>query len=258
MPSIAARKCGKASAPSGSNSPKITSPGSRGCSVPPPRTNRHPAIFRCAPNFSRPPPSATAFGYRHITVERPLQLRIEPQHPEKRVALIADKAWEKLDPDEQGLLGEALDTLKQSYLSRTTFLKDLKAILKTTTLTLSPSSTKLLLKHLGEHDDDAEICKDAKGNTEANSDLRDNENVPFGEDIRDYFAREVTPHVPLAWIDESKRDDKDGEIGIIGYEIPFNRHFYTYSPPRPLDAIDAELAEITGEIQALLVEVSGA
>jgi len=51
--------------------------------------------------------------------------------------------------------------------------------------------------------------------------------VPLGEDIRNYFAREVTPQVPLAWIDESKRDDKDGEIGIIGYEIPFNRHFYT-------------------------------
>lgn len=64
--------------------------------------------------------------------------------------------------------------------------------------------------------------------------------------------------MPLAWIDETKCDDKDGEIGIIGYEIPFNRHFYTYSPPRPLDAIDSELAEITGEIQELLVEVSGA
>ncbi len=200
----------------------------------------------------------TAFGYRRITVERPLQLRFESQNPEKRAALIADSAWEKLDPDEQGLFLEVLDTLKNFYLSRTAFLKDFKAALKPTSFTLSTAVTKLLIKHLGEHDDDAEICKDAKGNTEANSDLRDNENVPLGEDIRDYFAREVTPHVPLAWIDESKRDDKDGEIGIIGYEIPFNRHFYTYSPPRPLDAIDTELAEVTGEIQALLVEVSGA
>jgi len=200
----------------------------------------------------------TAFGYRRITVERPLQLRFEPQNPEKRAALTADKGWEKINPDEQGILLEALDTLKKSYLSRTAFLKDLKAVLKPTTVTLSTSASKLLIKHLGEHDDDAEICKDAKGNTEANSDLRDNENVPLGEDIRSYFAREVTPHVPLAWIDESKRDDKDGEIGIIGYEIPFNRHFYTYTPPRALEAIDHELAEVTGEIQALLVEVSGA
>ena len=200
----------------------------------------------------------TAFGYRRITVERPLQLRFEPQNPEKVAALIADAAWEKINIDEQGLLREALGLLKKSYRSRTAFLKDLKAILKPTAYALSISASKLLIKHLGEHDDDAEICKDAKGNIEPNPDLRDNENVPLGEDIREYSAREVTPHVPLAWIDETKRDDKDGEIGIIGYEIPFNRHFYTYSPPRPLDAIDAELAEITGEIQDLLVEVSGA
>jgi type I restriction-modification system DNA methylase subunit len=86
---------------------------------------------------------------------------------------------------------------------------------------------------------------------------RDFENVPLGEDIHAYFAREVTPHLPHAWIDESKRDDQDGEIGIVGYEIPFNRHFYTYTPPRPLDAIDAELAEVTGEIQEMLQEVAG-
>ncbi len=200
----------------------------------------------------------TAFGYRRITVERPLQLRIEPQHPEKRAALTSDKAWEKLDPDEQGILLETLDTLEESYLSRAAFHKAIKTILKSTTFKLTPAAAKLLQKHLGEHDDDAEVCKDAKGNTEANPDLRDNENVPLGEDIFSYFAREVTPHVPLAWIDETKRDDKDGEIGIIGYEIPFNRHFYTYSPPRQLDVIDAELAEVTGEIQALLVEVAGA
>jgi type I restriction enzyme M protein len=195
----------------------------------------------------------TAFGYRRITVERPLQLRFEPLDPEKRAALTADTGWGKLDPDEQAILLAALDALKKSYLSRNTFLKDLKAALKPTT-----AATKRLQKHLGEHDDDAEICKDAIGNIEPNPDLRDNENVPLGEDIRTYFAREVTPHVPLAWIDESKRDDKDGGIGTIGYEIPFNRHFYTYNPPRQLDAIDTELAEVTGEIQDLLQEVAGA
>jgi type I restriction enzyme M protein len=200
----------------------------------------------------------TAFGYRRITVERPLQLRVDPQNPEKRAALAADAAWGKLDPDEQGIFLEVLDTVKTSYLSRTAFLKDFKAVLKPTDYTLSPGVSKILLKHLGEHDDDAEICKDAKGNIEPNPDLRDNENVPLGEDIHEYFAREVTPHVPLAWIDESKRDDKDGGVGTVGYEIPFNRHFYTYSPPRQLDAIDTELATVTGEIQDLLQEVAGA
>jgi type I restriction enzyme M protein len=200
----------------------------------------------------------TAFGYRRITVERPLQLRFDPQNPEKRAALTADSGWEKLDPDEQAILLAALDTLDTAYLSRTAFLKDLSAKLKSTTCKLNTSNFKLLQKHLGEHDDDAEICKDAKGHIEPNPDLRDNENVPLGEDIFSYFAREVTPHVPLAWIDESKRDDKDGGIGTVGYEIPFNRHFYTYNPPRPLDAIDTELAEVTGEIQELLQEVAGA
>ena len=200
----------------------------------------------------------TAFGYRRITVERPLQLRFDPRNPEKVASLTADPGWQKIDPADRFALLGALDGIQETYLSRSAFHKDLSAKLKSTSSKLSPLCSKLLQKHLGEHDDDAKVCKDAKGNIEPNPDLRDNENFPLGEDIREYFAREVTPHVPLAWIDETKRDDKDGEIGCIGYEIPFNRHFYTYSPPRPLDAIDAELAGVTGEIQALLVEVSGA
>ncbi len=85
--------------------------------------------------------------------------------------------------------------------------------------------------------------------------MRDNENVPLIENIADYFAREVTPHVPDAWIDESKQDPKDGEVGIVGYEIPFNRHFYVYEPPRALEEIDAELDAISAEIMQLLKEV---
>ena len=91
--------------------------------------------------------------------------------------------------------------------------------------------------------------------------LRDNENIPLDptrsttELIESYFKREVAPHVPDAWIDASKRDAKDGEIGIVGYEIPFNRHFYQYIPPRPLEVIDAELDKVTKEIMALLQEV---
>jgi type I restriction enzyme M protein len=200
----------------------------------------------------------TAFGYRRITVERPLQLRFEPKKPENRAALTADMSWQKIPLSEQPILLAALDKLKDSYLSRATFLKELKTALKSTACSPSTAHLKLLCKHLGEHDDDAEICKDAKGNKEPNPDLRDNENVPLGEDIHTYFAREVTPHVPLAWIDETKRDDKDGGIGIVGYEIPFNRHFYTYTPPRSLDVIDAELAEVTAKIQDLLKEVAGA
>ncbi len=87
---------------------------------------------------------------------------------------------------------------------------------------------------------------------EADSDLRDYENVPLCEDIETYFQREVLPHVAEAWIDSTKCDAKDKQIGIVGYEIPFNRHFYQYTPPRSLEVIDADLAAVSDEIMAML------
>ena len=94
-----------------------------------------------------------------------------------------------------------------------------------------------------------------KGQPEADAGLRDNENVPLGESVYDYFEREVKPHVPDAWIDESKTDAQDGEVGVVGFEIPFNRHFYQYQPPRDLAAIDADLDAVAKEIMQLLAEV---
>ena len=95
----------------------------------------------------------------------------------------------------------------------------------------------------------------------ADGDLRDNENVGLDPSktvnaINEaYFIKEVQPHVPDAWIDASKKDEKDKEIGIVGYEIPFNRHFYQYQPPRDLVEIDADLDAISSEIMTLLQEV---
>ncbi|SKA56566.1 type I restriction-modification system subunit M [Photobacterium toruni] len=92
-------------------------------------------------------------------------------------------------------------------------------------------------------------------------DLRDNENVPLDSNvtttelIESYVKREVLPHVSDAWINADKRDEKDSEIGIVGYEIPFNRHFYVYQPPRALEAIDEDLALVSDEIMSLLQEV---
>lgn len=197
--------------------------------------------------------ATTDFGYRRITVERPLQLAFEPADELKRQALMADKGWEKLDADRQAAVIEALDALGETrFLSRTKFFK---AVNDTLDAKLASPEKKLLQKHLGEHDDDAEICK-TKGAIEPNPDLRDNENVPLGESIQTYFEREVTPHVPDAWIDESKRDAQDGEVGIVGYEINFNRYFYRYVAPRALHTIDADLARLEREIQKLLIEVS--
>ena len=97
----------------------------------------------------------------------------------------------------------------------------------------------------------------SKGKPKPDTSLRDNENIPLKEDIQKYFKREVLPHVPDAWISEDKKhiDTKDGKIGIVGYEIPFNRHFYEYTPPRSLSEIDTELDSITKEILDLLNEV---
>ncbi|WP_018694292.1 type I restriction-modification system subunit M [Algicola sagamiensis] len=92
-------------------------------------------------------------------------------------------------------------------------------------------------------------------------DLRDNENVPLDPNvststlIESYFKREVQPHVADAWMNADKRDDKDNEIGVVGYEIPFNRHFYVYQPPRALEAIDADLDAVSADIMKLLQEV---
>ena len=80
----------------------------------------------------------------------------------------------------------------------------------------------------------------AKAKPQADSSLRDTENVPLSEDVETYFEREVLPHVPEAWIDHGKTKK--------GYEIPFNRHFYVFTPPRPLEEIDAELKQVTDRI----------
>lgn len=198
-----------------------------------------------------------AFGYRRITVERPLQLAIYPKDALRLEALQADNAWLKMDETTQQVILDALTSFEQDkYLSRDKFLKQLKTKLESAAkaVKLSAVQSKLIVKHLSEHDDQAEVCK-TKGQIEANPELRDNENVPLTETVADYFAREVLPHVPDAWIDESKTDEKDGEVGIVGYEIPFNRHFYIYEPPRALEAIDADLDAVSAEIMRLLNEV---
>jgi type I restriction enzyme M protein len=89
----------------------------------------------------------------------------------------------------------------------------------------------------------------AKGKPQPDSSLRDTENVPLAEDVQTYFEREVLPHVSDAWIDHDKTK--------VGYEIPFNRHFYVFTPPRPLEVIDAELKQVTDRILAMIGGLSG-
>jgi len=194
----------------------------------------------------------SAFGYRRITVERPLKLAFYPQDAERLAALQADKGWEKLDASLQAAILAALPQLPEQLLCREQFKTQLTKVLGATKL--PAPALKLLLNTFGEQNDGAQICM-TKGEPEASSDLRDYENVPLGEDIHAYLAREVLPHVPDAWIDVSKTDALDGQVGIVGYEIPFNRHFYQYQPPRPLAEIDADLDAVAKEIMQLLAEV---
>lgn len=188
------------------------------------------------------------FGYNRITVERPLQLNFMAS--DERIDNLAEvNVFKKLPQFEQDQLVTALKTLDQDHVYKNlkVFLKALKSAFKVAEVDVKPATIKTIWQALGEHDDDADIIYQKNGEPEPDASLRDYENIPLKDDIEEYFQREVLPHVPLAWIDHSKTK--------VGYEIPFNRHFYKYVPPRPLEEIDAELVTVSAEIMALLQEV---
>lgn len=187
------------------------------------------------------------FGYQRITVERPLKLRFEVTE-ETLAALAEAKPVAKLERSEEfvsavrTLLGSSWTTKSEAFIA----LKDAVVAAGLTWPSGAPFA-KAVRETIGVRDPEGEVQK-IKGTPEPDTDLRDYENVPLGEDIEDYLKREVLPHVPDAWIDHTKTK--------IGYEIPFTRHFYVYKPPRPLAEIDAELKSLEAEIQGLLGEVT--
>lgn len=197
-----------------------------------------------------------AFGYRRITVERPLRLNFQT-NAERIARVLEEKAIQKLDSIAQQQLVAALQAMDTSVLhrNREQFSKVLQKSLTAHSISLSAPELKALLSALSERDPEADICT-TKGQPEADAGLRDNENVPLGESVYDYFQREVIPHVQDAWIDESKIDARDGEVGIVGFEIPFNRHFYVFQPPRPLAEIDRDLKACTDRIKQMIERLS--
>ncbi len=228
------------------------------------------------------------FGFLKVTVERPLRMSFEatPQ----RIARLDDQsafanlASSKKRKDDRAAAreiedGEAqqaavravLATLeaKGRYRDREAFDADLTHAAKRADLKIAAPVRKAIFAALGERDPTAEICRDSKGQPEPDSELRDTENVPlpegtslplpmdFGPDkpndrlvktfrgaIDAYVAREVLPHVPDAWVDYDKTK--------VGYEIPVNRHFYVYKPPRALQDIVADITALEGEIAGRL------
>ena len=127
-------------------------------------------------------------------------------------------------------------------------MQRLKAFDKQKGIKLTAAELKAVLAGLSERDEDAEVCRKSGGQIEADSSLRDTETVPLKESVDEYFEREVKPHVGDAWIDESKEK--------VGYEIPLNRHFYRYEPPRELDVIETDIKTLESDIVDLLKEVT--
>ena len=189
----------------------------------------------------------TDFGYSTITVERPMQRNFAVTK-ERLSRLDTQKSLSK-SPEDLDRLKHALATLGENKLwkNRESFLKEVKAVLQKSAVSLAPAQIKTLWQTLADADETAEVCRDSKGRPEPDPDLRDTENVPLKDDVEPYFKREVLPHVPDTWIDPEKTK--------IGYEIPFTRHFYKYVPPRSLSEIDRDLREVSSEIMALLKEI---
>jgi len=209
------------------------------------------------------------FGYHKVTVERPLRLnfrasadriaRLDDDSGFKGLATSAKKdlavrqqeieAGEQRQEKIRALLRAFGKTSGQRlFKDRKEFLTALREVDRTHAVHLSPPELKAVLAGLGERDDTAEICCNRDGEPEPDADLRDTENVPLKESIEAYFKREVLPHVPDAWIDHTKTK--------IGYEIPLNRHFYRYEPPRDLDKIEKDIETLEREILDLLKEMT--
>lgn len=189
------------------------------------------------------------FGYHRITVERPLKLRFEITE-DTLVALESAKALAKWDGRE-ALVAALRGSTGSVWWTKKEATNALHAAVAAEGA-LWPSSAALLKGFWGAvsvSDPEGEVQRAKDGTVLPDPDLRDYENIPLDEDIDTYFAREVTPHVPDAWIDYDKTK--------VGYEIPFTRHFYVYAPPEPLAEIDAELRDLEAQIQKLLGEVTG-
>jgi len=199
----------------------------------------------------------TDFGYREIRVERPLKLAFQAT-PEAHASVQEAKPFQKLNADDQQRVLDALRAglpADQRWMDRDPFEKALTSALDDSGVKIGAPVKKAIMTALSERDEEATTCTDKRGNPEPDTSLRDHELVPLSEDWQSYFDREVTPFVPDAWVDKKYTDDKDGGIGRVGYEINFNRYFYKYVPPRPLEEIDAELKTLEAEIAGLLREV---
>ncbi len=215
----------------------------------------------------------THLGYRKITVERPLRLSFQAA-PERIARLEEETAFQALSKSkkkgkaaakqeaegraEQEAIRRMLGSLPADVVKdRAKFVEMIDRAAKKAGLKLAAPVTKAILSALSERDETAAVCLDTEGRPEPDPELRETETVPLGESIAAFFEREVRPHVADAWIDAGRRDPKDGEVGVVGYEVNFNRYFYRYVPPRPLEVIEEEVRAVEKEIVDMLARVAG-
>jgi type I restriction enzyme M protein len=143
----------------------------------------------------------------------------------------------------------------KTWMNPKQFMDEVSRVAASFKIELSSPLKSAIKKSFGKHDENAEVVRKPNGNMEPDPDLRDYEYVPFGENVNEYFKREVEPYVKNAWINESVVDEKDAGVGKVGYEINFTRYFYEYKPPRQLEEIDAEITLLEKEIDGLFSEL---
>jgi len=191
------------------------------------------------------------FGYTTITVERPLRMRYRVT---PRVLNALENSISSLmpnlagDPKAKFAVALLLRENTEGWSSPEAFMEAVKNASKKLKHPLSASEIRSFLSSCGERDETCAPAFDSKGRKAPDPSLRDTENVPLSEDVQAYFKREVLPHAPDAWIDPEKTK--------VGYEIPFNRHFYVFKPPRALTEIDAELKQTTDRILGMIKGLS--
>lgn len=228
--------------------------------------------------------STSHFFYRKVTIERPLRLRYELTE-ERKTAWIASLTGKKASTPVEvqnlmALAGRLIERLgEKTYMSTEAVLTDLKAMdatfvaeEKAAGRALKPTAFKgkildALRKGFGVRDKKADIVNDDKGNPMSDSDLRDAEYIPFsfiakhGNDVtagvQAYFDAEVKPHWPDAWVNTGVVDESDGQIGVVGCEINFNREFYVYEAPRSREAIKRDIEAMEKKFMEMLKGVAG-
>ncbi|EMH0061279.1 SAM-dependent DNA methyltransferase [Providencia rettgeri] len=212
-------------------------------------------ISRIYADFTESPVSKlfnyTDFGYRRIKVLRPLRITMQFDF-DKFVQFQAHKEFNKLSEiDQKSLVNEITGVLNQTK-SYAWFEQEF--IPNLTLKKINKTFKNTLIAIFGVKDPDADIVE-INGEVQMDSELTDYENIPLNQDIQTYMEKEVLPHAPDAVVDSSFTDKKDGEIGVVGYEINFNRYFYVFEEPRHPNEIMKEIKALSAEVAKLLGEV---